>query len=218
MHIITIDGPASSGKGTVASIIAEKLGFHYLESGAIYRVIGLIAKRKQLTLQNIDQVLEYIDKIKLRFIDGKVVLDNEDVTALIRGEEIGMLASSFGGSAQIRTKLLSFQHSFAQEPGLVTDGRDMGSIVFPHASLKIFLTASAQVRATRRYTQLKLKDARADYNVILSDIITRDRQDSERVSAPLHYDESFVVLDNSNLNIDETVASIIEHYNNIITR
>ena len=215
MHIITIDGPASSGKGTVASIIAEKLGFHYLESGAIYRVIGLVAKRNQFTLQDADKVLELIDVISLKFIDGKVILDGEDVTALIRGEEIGMLASSLGSSQQIRARLLDFQRSFAKEPGLVTDGRDMGSVVFPHASLKIFLTASAQVRATRRYTQLKFKDTSADYDAILSDIVTRDKQDSERVVAPLSYDDSFTVLDNSNLSVDETVASIIACYNNI---
>lgn len=215
MHIITIDGPASSGKGTVASIIAKKLGFHYLESGAIYRVVGLVAKWNQFTLLDADKVLELIDKISLKFMDGKVILDGDDVTTLIRGEEIGMLASSLGSSQQIRARLLDFQHSFAKEPGLVTDGRDMGSIVFPYADLKIFLTASAEVRATRRYTQLNLKGVDADCNAILLDIVKRDKQDSERAVAPLSYDNSFTVLDNSKLSIEETVASIIGYYNNI---
>ncbi len=209
MKIITIDGPASSGKGTVAKLIAKNLGFHYLESGAIYRVVALISIQASLNNRDINKILDLIDKIELTFVDGRVFVAKIDVTDQLRSEEIGMMASIIAKSDVIRKRLLSFQRGFAVEPGLVTDGRDMGSIVFPNADIKIFLTAPPQIRANRRYEQLKEYNENVSLDSILKDIIARDKQDTERSSAPLTYDSSFVLLDNASMTIDETVNHIV---------
>ncbi len=156
MKIITIDGPASSGKGTIARIVAKKLGYHYFDSGSIYRTVALIATRNNLEEKDTEKILHLISNLNLQFINNKVTINNEDVTELIREEKNGMLASVLGKNAKIREGLLKLQHSFAKEPGLVTDGRDMGSIVFPNATLKVFLTASPEMRAKRRVSQLQL--------------------------------------------------------------
>lgn len=209
VSVITIDGPASSGKGTVAKILANQLGFAYLESGAIYRALGWWVNKhhpqKQVTDQ---QVLDLIDSMKLEFKDGLIWLNRENVTEQLRDEKIGMLASKYSAIAEVRARLLQFQRDFAKSPGLVTDGRDMGSVVFPDASLKVFLTASAEKRAERRYKQLQQFDKSATIGAILQDILTRDEQDSKRSVAPLSYDSSFRVLDNSELSIDETIGLI----------
>ena len=213
MKIITIDGPASSGKGTVAKIIAKQLGYHYLESGAIYRVVGMIALNNGLSVNDVDKILEQIDKIKLEFIDVQVLVDGQDVAELLRAEKVGMMASNIAKVASIRNKLMDFQRGFAKEPGLVTDGRDMGSVVFPNADLKVFLTASAETRAQRRFEQLHKVDKSVTIMPILHDIQERDKQDTNRSVAPLKFDESFRVLDNSHISIDETVTQIIKWVN-----
>lgn len=213
MKIITIDGPASSGKGTVAKIIAKQLGYHYLESGAIYRVVGMIALNNGLSVNDVDKILEQIDKIKLEFIDVQVMVDGQDVAELLRAEKVGMMASNIAKVASIRNKLMDFQRGFAKEPGLVTDGRDMGSVVFPNADLKVFLTASAETRAQRRFEQLHKVDKSVTIMPILHDIQERDKQDTNRSVAPLKFDESFRVLDNSHISIDETVTQIIKWVN-----
>ena len=212
MQIITIDGPASSGKGTVAKLIAKKLGFHYLESGAMYRVVALITIKEAIDSSDIDSILTLIDNMELRFIDGSVLVDNLDVTDGLRAEAVGMMASTVAKNDVIRKRLLDFQREFATEPGLVTDGRDMGSVVFPNAHLKIFLTASPTVRAKRRYEQLK-HNINVSLDNILADIIARDKQDTERANAPLKYDSSFILIDNDNMTIDETVQCIISLLN-----
>ncbi len=209
MRIITIDGPASSGKGTVAKIIAKRLGFNYLESGAIYRVVGLMAMINGLTEVDIDKILHLINSIKLEFSENKILVNGENVTEVIRDENIGMMASKLAKIEAIRSKLMGFQRSFAKAPGLVTDGRDMGSVVFSGANLKVFLTASAETRANRRYEQLHKTDKSVTIMPILRDIQARDQQDTNRSVAPLKFDESFKVLDNSDLSIDETVAQIV---------
>ena len=213
MKIITIDGPASSGKGTVAKLIAKKLGLHYLESGAIYRVVALITSRASVAVSDIDNILALIDKMELSFADGRVLVANVDVTEYLRAEEIGMMASQIAKNGAIRKRLLDFQRDFATEPGLVTDGRDMGSVVFPNANLKVFLTAASQVRANRRYEQIKECDSSITLDSVLADIVARDKQDTERASAPLTYDSSFVVVDNANMTIDETAEHIISFIN-----
>ena len=213
MKIITIDGPASSGKGTVAKIIAKKLGYHYLESGAIYRVVGLTAINNGLSLKDVDRILELIDKVKLEFNDNQVLVDGDNVAELLRAEKVGMMASNIAKVAVIRERLMNFQRGFARNPGLVTDGRDMGSVVFPHADLKVFLTASAETRAQRRLQQLQEIDNSVTIQVILRDIQERDKQDSNRSVAPLTFDESFRILDNSHISIDETVTQIIKWAN-----
>ncbi len=213
INIITIDGPASSGKGTVAKLVAQKLNFNYLDSGAIYRVVALFASRNNLDATNPNEILKLIDSIDLKFIQNRIIINNnEDVTDLVRNENIGMRASSIASISQIRTRLLDFQRSFAKEPGLITDGRDMGSIVFPNAILKVFLTASAEVRAKRRADQLQAAGMFADYNAILEDIVRRDEQDLNRKAAPLKFDNSFEVVDNSSMNIDKTVTTILDLY------
>lgn len=209
MQIITIDGPASSGKGTVAKIIASKLGLHYLESGAVYRVVGLLAQRNNLHEGDVDKMLQLINQTHIEFVDGAVKINGEDVTDLIRNEGIGMLASRFSSVEIIRARLLKFQHDFAVEPGLVTDGRDMGSVVFPEANLKVYLTALAQVRAQRRFMQLSHSAQPLTFTQILEGIVSRDERDSNRSTAPLKFDQSFHVLDNSDMTIDETVDKII---------
>ncbi|MDD3266097.1 MAG: (d)CMP kinase [Burkholderiales bacterium] len=213
VSVITIDGPASSGKGTVAKIVANKLGFYYLESGAIYRALGFwVNKNVNGKDVNVDEIVALIDSMDLSFNDGEVLLNSEVVTMKLRDEYIGMLASKYGSIAEVRAKLLQFQRNFAKTPGLVTDGRDMGSIVFPDAKLKIFLTASASTRAERRYKQLQQFDKTATIEGILQDIISRDEQDSSRSTAPLSYDSTFELLDNSDMTVDETVNRILELY------
>lgn len=207
--IITIDGPASSGKGTVAKIIAKKLGFHYLESGAIYRVVGLEALNSGYTVEDIDKILEMLDGISLVFQSDRIIVNSIDVTNQIREEKVGMIASALAKNGKIRDRLLSFQRSFSKDPGLVTDGRDMGSMVFPNADLKVFLTASAETRARRRYEQLHKIDKSVIMAPILRDIQARDEQDMNRSVAPLKFDESYKFLDNSQLSIDETVTKIM---------
>lgn len=211
--VITIDGPASSGKGTVAKLLAKKFGFHYLESGAIYRALGLWVYRNYgNTLVGENQVIELVLTMKLEFTDLGVILGGENVTDALREEFVGMLASRYSSIPEVRARLLQFQRDFAKEPGLVTDGRDMGSVVFPAAKLKVFLTASAEKRAERRYKQLQLFNKSVTIEAILQDIIARDEQDSNRSTAPLSYDSSFKVLDNSDLTIEETIAVISEWY------
>ena len=217
MQIITIDGPAASGKGSVAKIVAKKLGFKYLESGAIYRVVALMAHRYNLDSHDVDEILSLINKIKLEFIDDKVYVNKEDVSELIREENIGMIASKIASVPQIRTKLLDFQRSFVAIPGLVTDGRDMGSVIFPNANLKIFLTASPEVRAKRRFTQLQVLGKSVTITSILHDIQARDNRDSKRNVAPLSFDKSFKMIDNSNMTIDQTVQEIINCLNEVST-
>lgn len=208
--VITLDGPASSGKGTVAKILANELGFNYLESGAIYRALGFwIMKNYPDGNINDKKAIELINKMELSFSDNKVWLNKEDVTEVLRNEKIGMLASKYSAIPDIRSCLLQFQRDFAKAPGLVTDGRDMGSVVFPNADLKIYLTASAEKRAERRYNDLQQRKESVTIEPILQDIIQRDKQDSERKTAPLKYDSSYKILDNTTLTIDETVERIL---------
>jgi len=215
VDVITIDGPASSGKGTVARRIAQRLGFHYLESGAIYRALGLWVYRNFGDEAVADeQVADLVLTMQLQFTHEKILLNGEDVTNTLREEFVGMLASRYSSIAEVRARLLQFQRDFAQNPGLVTDGRDMGSVVFPDAKLKVFLTASAEKRAERRYKQLQLFNKSATIGSILQDIVVRDEQDSNRSTAPLGYDSSFKVLDNSDLGIDETINVILDWYQN----
>lgn len=217
IDIIAIDGPASSGKGTIARIIAEKLNFHYLESGAIYRALGLLAnelypKREAAPAE----IIALVDEINLEFIDERIMLNGVDVTTKLRQDFIGMLASKYGSINEVRTKLLNLQRSFAQTPGLITDGRDMGSVVFPEARLKVFLTASATIRATRRYKQLHQIDKSVTIESILRDILTRDTLDTGRSAAPLEFSSAYKLLDNSHLTIDETVSQILTWYHSLV--
>lgn len=215
--IITIDGPSASGKGTIAKKLSAILGFHYLDSGAIYRSLAFLLQQNKWT-DDETTALKAIDDLKLTFVKQQILLAAKDITSKIRGEEIGILASKISAYPSIRIKLLQLQRDFARTPGLVTDGRDMGSIVFPQAQLKIFLNASIAVRASRRLLQLQnLSSLQNSINYdkiedILADLNVRDLQDQNRKVSPLIYDKSYKVVDNSTLTIAQTVDIIIKWY------
>lgn len=212
--VLTIDGPGGSGKGTVAQIIAGRFGWSYLDSGALYRVLGLTAARRSLALDDEPALCRLADAIRIDFVpqpDGtpaRVSVDGHDVSAELRTEASGELASRVAVLPDVRTALLQKQRDFRQFPGLVTDGRDMGTTVFPDAVLKVFLTASAEVRAERRYKQLKEKGFSANLSSILGEIRNRDQRDAERPVSPLKPADDAWILDCSASSIDEVVATV----------
>lgn len=210
--VIAIDGPSASGKGTVAALVAKELGFHYLDSGAIYRVTALAALRAGIPLDDEAALAELAAKLDVRFDNGEIRLAGEIVGDAARSEESGNAASKIAALPQLRRALLEFQRSFRKAPGLVADGRDMGSIVFPDATVKVFLTASTEVRAERRYKQLMEKGMCANLSQILQDIRQRDARDSARTVAPLQKNADASLLDTSNLTIAAAVAEVLERY------
>ena len=210
--IITIDGPSSSGKGTVAKLVATKLGFHYLDSGALYRIVALATQQANIAWDNATEVAACAKALHIRFIEDKVYLNNIDVSDAIRSEQMGKGASEVAVHASLRSVLLDLQQSFQQPPGLVADGRDMGSVVFKKAQLKIFLTASAETRAKRRCQQLLDKGQNADFTKILLDLQQRDARDQGRASAPLIIPADALLLETDNLSISAAVNFILVNY------
>jgi len=210
--VIAIDGPSASGKGTITQIVAERLGWHYLDSGAIYRLAALAALRRGLSLEEEEALAELGGKLDVRFEEGEIYLDGERVTEAIRAEEVGNAASKIAVFPKLRQALLARQRAFRRAPGLVADGRDMGSTVFPDAALKIFLTASAEARAERRYKQLMAKGICANLAAILQDINQRDARDAARSAAPLQKCADASYLDTSSLSIDQVVAEVLARY------
>lgn len=212
--VIAIDGPSASGKGTVAQLVARKLGFHFLDSGALYRLLTLAALKRGTALDGEEGVARLAAKLDIRFEDGAVLLDDENVTDAIRSETCGNGASKIAAYPAVRAALLDLQRAFRKAPGLVADGRDMGSVVFPDAATKIFLTASAEVRAQRRVKQLieKGMDDNILFSQILHDIKRRDERDSARSVAPLQQCADASLLDTSSLSIDEAVAAVMARY------
>lgn len=212
--VLTLDGPGGSGKGTIAQIIAGRLGWHYLDSGALYRVLGLTAQRRGLALDSEPELCRLAETIHIEFIpqpDGiaaRVIVDGEDVSTELRTETTGELASRVAVLPDVRAALLQKQRDFRQVPGLVTDGRDMGTTVFPDAVLKVFLTASAEIRAERRYKQLKDKGLNANLAGILGEIRQRDQRDTSRTVSPLKPADDAWILDCSALSITEVVDSV----------
>ncbi|HYW57467.1 MAG TPA: bifunctional 3-phosphoshikimate 1-carboxyvinyltransferase/cytidylate kinase [Polaromonas sp.] len=210
--VICIDGPTASGKGTVAAVVAQKLGYHFLDSGAMYRITAFAALQAGLAIGP-DQEAEIAlmaRKLPVRFVDGKVFLGDRDVTETIRSEEAGMNASRVSSLPAVRLALIDLQHSFRQLPGLVADGRDMGTVIFPEAPLKIYLTASARHRAERRHKQLISKGISATIAEIQQDLEARDARDMSRQSAPLKPADDAELLDNSLLSIEESVAQVLD--------
>lgn len=210
--VITIDGPSASGKGTVATLVAERLGFHYLDSGALYRVTALHAMRQNVALSDTRALAALARELPVEFRAGLVLLSDEDVSAAIRAEEVGMGASAVGAIPEVREALLERQRAFRRAPGLVTDGRDMGSVVFPDATLKVFLTASAEVRGERRYKQLMDKGESASLQQIQQDIMARDARDAARAVAPLRQEPDARLLDTSDMSIDQAVDAVLGWY------
>jgi len=205
--VVAIDGPSASGKGTVASRVAAALGFHYLESGALYRLLALLSLR---TGERAEAGLaEMAKSLPVAFQDGKIILSGEDVTDAIRTEDCGVRASEVAPLAAVRRALLERQRAFRKPPGLVADGRDMGTVVFPDAALKVFLTASPEVRAERRYKQLIEKGISANLRALSRDLAERDARDANRAVAPLVPAPDSQVLDSSALSIEQVAERVV---------
>jgi CMP/dCMP kinase len=208
--VITIDGPSASGKGTIAKRVAQALEFHYLESGALYRLVALLALKRGLNDET--ALARAAEAMAVLFLGDEIILENQDVNAEIRLEEVGNRASEVARMPAVRRALLERQRAFRQPPGLVADGRDMGTVVFPDAALKIFLTASAQVRVQRRYKQLIDKGISANLRALSRDLQERDARDANRAAAPLVPAPDSQVLDSSALSVDVVVEQILRLY------
>lgn len=213
--VLTLDGPSGSGKGTVGQILAERLGWHFLDSGALYRVLGIAAAAKgEATLADPDALAEIARTMDIRFVPQpggapvRVVLNGTDIGDRLRTEDSGRLASIVAAVPAARAALLHKQHAFRQPPGLVADGRDMGTTVFPDAILKIFITASPEIRAERRYKQLKEKGFDANLRRLLDEIRDRDARDAARAASPLKPAADACILDTSSLSISDVVDRI----------
>ena len=210
--VIAIDGPTASGKGTVAALVAGKLGYHYLDSGAIYRVLAVAVAQGGLNPDlpaDLQRIIPMAANLPVQFRGDRVLLGGVDVSEAIRTENAGVMASRLAVVPEVRAGLLQRQRDFRQTPGLVADGRDMGSVVFPDSFLKVFLTTSAQVRAERRVNQIEGRGQKADFQAIYSDLMARDKRDTERAVAPLKPCDDALVLDCSNMPIDQVVATIL---------
>lgn len=210
--VIAIDGPTASGKGTVAEKVAAALGWSYLDSGALYRLCALQAQRDGVELDDEAQVAAIARALPVRFVAGRIELGGQDVTDIVRDESVGNAASRVAVLPAVREALLALQRGFRVPPGLVADGRDMGTIVFPDAALKVFLTASAESRAERRHKQLIEKGFSARLADLLRDLQQRDARDANRAVAPLRPAEDAVVIDSTHLDIDATVERVLKAY------
>lgn len=210
--VIAIDGPSASGKGTVAARVAAQLGWHYLDSGALYRLTALAARQAHIDWHNETAVAQIAEKLPVHFHNGQIFLSDQDVSQTIRQEDIGMGASTVAALPAVRQALLQRQRDFLNEQGLVADGRDMGSVVFPQAMLKIFLTADARIRAERRALQAGLPTEGDAFEQIHADIQRRDQADRNRASAPLMQHPDSLLLDTSHLTIDEAVTQVLTWY------
>jgi 3-phosphoshikimate 1-carboxyvinyltransferase len=209
--VICIDGPTASGKGTLASEVAQRLGYHYLDSGALYRVTGYAARQAGTPLDEAHEhrIAGMAEQLPVRFEGDKVLLAGDDVTDRIRTEAAGMDASRVSALPAVRSALVSLQQSFRRLPGLVADGRDMGTVIFPDAQLKVYLTASAAQRAQRRHKQLKSKGISVTLSGLRADLEARDARDMSRATAPLEPAVNALLLDNSDQSIEASVAQVI---------
>lgn len=210
--VIAIDGPSASGKGTVAQLVAQKLGYHYLDSGALYRIVALAGKKLGIAWGDEMALAKMASGLEIRFENGEIYLNGETVTSDVRTEEMSRGASEVAVHPEVRRALVDLQRSFRKAPGLVADGRDMGSVIFPDAKTKIFLTASAEVRAQRRYKQLMEKGNNANLDDILHDLQMRDARDRERKVAPLQQCEDAELLDTDHLTIEQVVQMALKFH------
>lgn len=207
--VIAIDGPSASGKGTVALRVANRLGFHYLDSGCLYRLVALFAQRHRIRLNDENLLAQAAHVLPVTFDGVQILLEGQEVNQCIRSEAISEGASKVGALPAVRAALLARQRAFCRAPGLVADGRDMGSVVFPDARLKVFLTAQNEVRAERRYKQLREQGRSANISEIKQDIIERDARDMARTVAPLRREPDALLLDTSLLTIEQSVEQVL---------
>ena len=210
--VIAIDGPSASGKGTIASRVARELGFHYLESGALYRLVALASLKGSVPASEEARLAEIAAGLPVEFRAERILLSGTDVTDAIRDEAVGIRASEIAPLPHVRAALLQRQRAFQQPPGLVAEGRDMGSIVFPDARLKVFLTASLEERAQRRHKQLIDKGIHATLRTLFRDLAERDRRDAARSVAPLIAASDAVHIDATNLSVRDVAAEIVQQY------
>lgn len=208
--VITIDGPTASGKGTVAHLVAERLGFHILDSGSLYRLTALQALRREVPLEDEHAIAKLGEHLQVTFTGSEILLGHENVAHAIRAEDVGNMASKIAALPTVRQALYGLQLSFRKAPGLVADGRDMGTVIFPQAQLKIFLTASTQARAERRYKQLIGKGFSANMNDLLADLQARDDRDMHRAIAPLAPAADAHIIDSSELVALEAVEEVMK--------
>jgi cytidylate kinase len=208
--VIAIDGPTASGKGTVAQQVANRLGYHYLDSGALYRLVGLASFKRGISTASEADLIPIAENLNVIFQGDRVILDGEDVSDQIRQEEMGKRASEVAVHTGVRQALVARQQAFRQKPGLVADGRDMASVIFTDAVTKVFLTASAEARADRRYKQLIAKGFSANIDVLLQDLRDRDARDANRSQSPLKAVEGAHHLDTTSMTIEEAVNQVLK--------
>ena len=216
--VVTIDGPTASGKGTVAQQVARTLGFHYLDSGALYRLTALSALRLNVALTDEHALAKLAAALPCTFDGDQVLLANQDVSHAIRAEEVGNAASKIAGLPALRQALFGLQLRFRRAPGLVADGRDMGTVLFPYAPLKVFLTASVEARAQRRYKQLIDKGFSANIDDLRKDLSERDARDANRAIAPLKPAEGAYLLDTSDITAEQAVQRVLGWYATAVQR
>ena len=212
--IITIDGPSSSGKGSISRKLASELNWNLLDSGALYRIVAFSAKLNKIPIKRESLIKNSISKLKIRFklldtFEQKIFLDDRDITTEIRTEKCGQNASKIAKYQTVRDELIGLQREFLKKPGLIADGRDMGTVVFPASKLKIYLTADQKERAMRRCNELKQKGINVRFAAVLDDLEKRDNQDKERNVAPLKVSPDSVLIDSTNLSIDEVASKIL---------
>ncbi len=213
--VITVDGPSGTGKGTISQRLSETLKWHFLDSGALYRVLALAAKQHAVALDNetaLEVLAAHLDVQFKPFDSGqtRIILEGNDVTEAIRSEECGSMASQIGAFSKVRVALLERQHAFRETPGLVTDGRDMGTVVFPDAILKVYLKADDEERAFRRYQQLKSKGMQVSQTEVLKELLIRDKRDKERAVSPLKPATDAIIIDTTGLSVEQVFTNVLE--------
>jgi cytidylate kinase len=216
--VIAIDGPTASGKGTIAAGVAARLGFHYLDSGSLYRLVALQAGERGANLDDEGVVSAIAGALRPQFRNGRIWLGDREVTDLIRQEQVGVDASRLAVLPAVRQALVDLQHQFRTPPGLVADGRDMGTAIFPDASLKIFLTADVQSRAERRHKQLIEKGFSSNITSLSEVLRERDRRDAHRAVSPLRAAEDAVVIDSTHLSIEQTIEQVLGAWQAVVGR
>jgi cytidylate kinase len=209
--IVTVDGPSGSGKGTISQMLARHLGWHFLDSGAMYRVTGLAALRQGIPVERVLELSNLAEKLDVTFEENKIILQGDEVSDLIRTESAGNMASKVAAIPEVREALLARQRAFARPPGLVADGRDMGTVVFPRAGAKVFLTASAEERANRRYKQLKEKGFDGSLADLAEEIRERDARDRNRSTSPLRAAAAALEVESTGMSIQAVFDRVLQH-------